>query len=78
MLVDIMENTLLMQLTNDKALRLLHELEELNLIKVLIRILHSLKLNYLTNTEVFFQKRMLSVLMTILILCVRNGTIFNR
>lgn len=30
-----MENTLLIQLTNQKALKLLHELEELNLIKVL-------------------------------------------
>lgn len=30
-----MENTMLIQLTNQKAIRLLHELEELNLIKVL-------------------------------------------
>lgn len=30
-----MDNTMLMQVTNQKALRLLHELEELNLIKVL-------------------------------------------
>ena len=30
-----MDNTILIQLTNQKALRLLHELEELNLIKVL-------------------------------------------
>ncbi|MBN1925792.1 MAG: hypothetical protein JW798_08150 [Prolixibacteraceae bacterium] len=30
-----MENTLIIQLTNQKAARLLHELEELHLIKVL-------------------------------------------
>jgi hypothetical protein len=30
-----MENTMVIQLTNQKAIRLLHELEELNLIKVL-------------------------------------------
>lgn len=30
-----MENTMLIQLTNQKAIGLLHELEELNLIKVL-------------------------------------------
>jgi hypothetical protein len=30
-----MENTMLIQLTNEKAIGLLHELEELNLIKVL-------------------------------------------
>jgi hypothetical protein len=30
-----MDNTLLIQVTNQKALRLLHELEELDLIKVL-------------------------------------------
>lgn len=30
-----MENTILIQVTNQKALRLLHELEELHLIKVL-------------------------------------------
>lgn len=30
-----MENTLLIQLTNEKAAGLIHELEELNLIKVL-------------------------------------------
>ncbi len=30
-----MENTMLIQLTNEKAIRLLHELEELHLIKVL-------------------------------------------
>jgi hypothetical protein len=30
-----MDNTMLIQLTNQKALRLLHELEELRLIKVL-------------------------------------------
>ena len=30
-----MENTLLIQVTNEKALGLLHQLEELNLIKVL-------------------------------------------
>lgn len=30
-----MENTILIQLTNQKALGLLHELEELNLIKVI-------------------------------------------
>lgn len=30
-----MENTLLIQVTNQKAVALLHELEELNLIKVL-------------------------------------------
>jgi hypothetical protein len=30
-----MDNTLLIQVTNQKALNLLHELEELNLIKVL-------------------------------------------
>lgn len=30
-----MDNTMLIQITNQKALRLLHELEELHLIKVL-------------------------------------------
>jgi hypothetical protein len=30
-----MENTMLIQVTNQKALRLLHELEELHIIKVL-------------------------------------------
>jgi hypothetical protein len=30
-----MDNTMLIQITNKKAFRLLHELEELNLIKVL-------------------------------------------
>ena len=30
-----MENTMLIQITNHKAIKLLHELEELNLIKVL-------------------------------------------
>ncbi len=29
-----MDNTMLIQITNQKAIRLLHELEELNLIKV--------------------------------------------
>lgn len=33
--LDNMENTMLIQITNQKAIRLLHELEELNLIKVI-------------------------------------------
>jgi hypothetical protein len=32
-----MDNTILIEVTNQKALRLIHELEELNLIKVLTK-----------------------------------------
>ena len=38
-----MENTILIQITNEKALRLLYELEELHLIKVLKRNLKTAK-----------------------------------
>lgn len=38
-----MDNTILIQVTNKKAIKLLHELEELNLIKVLKKDLPSAK-----------------------------------
>jgi hypothetical protein len=47
-----MENTILIQLTNQKAAGLLRELEELNLIKVLKENLERPKLNCPKNIKV--------------------------
>ena len=46
-----MDNTFLIQVTNQKALRLLHELEELDLIKVLKEDSLTQKQIYLINTK---------------------------
>ena len=46
-----MDNTMLIQIINQKAFELLHELEELHLIKVLKIILYLLNQNSQINTK---------------------------
>lgn len=51
-----MDNTMLIQVTNQKALRLLHELEELDLIKVLKKNLTPVKLKLSEKYKGVFSK----------------------
>lgn len=51
-----MDNTMLIQITNQKALRLLHELEELDLIKVLKKNLTPVKLKLSEKYKGVFSK----------------------
>ncbi len=53
-----MDNTMIIQLTNRKAIGLLHEMEELNLIKVLKVNMDSVKTKMSKNTEELSAKRM--------------------
>lgn len=51
-----MDNTMLIQVTNQKAMRLLHELEELDLIKVLKKNLTPVKLKLSEKYKGVFSK----------------------
>jgi hypothetical protein len=72
-----MENTMLIQLTNQKAIGLLHELEELQLIKVLKENIAPTNIKLSENIGGYLQKKMPKVLTNIPNKCVKNGTIFN-
>ena len=72
-----MENTMLIPLTNQKAAGLLHELEELQLIKVLKENIAPVKVELSDKYKGVFQKKMPKASTSIPKHCARNRTILN-
>ena len=53
-ILQAIENTMLIEITDQKAVKVLYELEEQNLIRVIKENFISFKQNSLTNTEIYF------------------------